>query len=366
MEGMKMNIYEKIANMMGEGHNPALVTILDSEKEPSLRGKKIIIDSNGPVYSELDNTATGIIAAQTTPLVEAGDNRLIELESDLSGSLRLFMHIYRTRPRLIIYGGGHVGAALCRIAAHLDFEVVVIDDRPAFANDQVHPTADRLICDTFDRAFQLLQPRPDDFLVIVTRGHRHDRFCLEEAIKRDAAYVGMIGSRSRVRAQLTELAEAGYSEETLAAVHTPIGLTIGAVTEAEIAISILAEIIQVRRKDSKAESIQVEVLKRLQELEESGTPAVLATIVKSLGSTPRKTGSQLIVYRDGSITGTIGGGCAEGEVRRQALLAFDQGLAKEYHFSLTADVAADEGMACGGTMDLFLELINGEDLMKEN
>jgi len=195
----------------------------------------------------------------------------------------------------------------------------------------------------------------NDYIVIVTRGHRHDRLCLEKVLEREAAYIGMIGSRRRVRAQLQDMAEHGFKPEQLARVHTPIGLPIGAVTEAEIAVSIIAEIIQVRRRVSSDEAIQSNVLQELVRIEKNQERAVLATLIKTLGSTPRKAGSQVIFYPDGAVVGTIGGGCAEEETKKEALHCFDTNLAKKMRLELTADAAADEGMACGGIMEILLE-----------
>ncbi|MCJ7806492.1 MAG: XdhC family protein, partial [Clostridia bacterium] len=239
----------------------------------------------------------------------------------------------------------------------LDYEIILLDDRPSFANQISHPHAHRLICEPFERALAQIEPSSSDYIVIVTRGHKHDRICLEKALGREAVYIGMIGSRRRVNAQLKDLTESGYSEEQLSRVYSPIGLSIGAVTEAEIALSILAEITRVRRSSSSDEAIQYEVLQTLVQLEESSEQAVLATIINTKGSTPRKTGTQMIIYPDGSLKGTIGGGCAEAEVRREALHCFDHGQTGQVRLKLTADAAADEGMACGGLVDIYLELL---------
>ncbi len=357
--GYVMPVYSQIANSLEEGKSIALATIIQGDGEDFIGGKKILCRCNELLFSEVSENAARRIMEKVDPLFAVGESGIIQTDNAKGKPVLIFTHLYKAQPRLLIFGGGHVGAALCRIAAHLDFEVIVTDDRPAFANETVHPAADRVICDRFDRAFQTLKPLSSDFVVIVTRGHKHDRACLEMALSYKPAYIGMIGSRSRVRAQLKDMVASGISEDELNRVHSPIGLKIGAVTESEIAISILAEVIQVRRSAGRDEGFQKDVLMRLLDLEQSGGQAVLATIISVRGSTPRKTGSQIIIERDGSITGTIGGGCAEGEVRREALICFDRSQPLEMvNFSLTADAAADEGMACGGTMDVYLELIN--------
>jgi len=355
---MQMSLYQLIDSMLNAGEKTVLITIMNAADNKSLSGKKIVTSNSGIVYSEVNESLANVIEKEVRLFLSKDVSFTVDVDTEHEGRLNLFLHIYNLPPRLIIFGGGHVGAALCQIASHLDFEITVIDDRPSFAAESVHPDADRLICDTFEGAFKEIKPKLSDYLVIVTRGHKHDRYCLEQALSVETAYVGMIGSRSRVKSQLKELAEAGYSNEQLSHIHSPIGLKIGAVTEAEIAISILAEIIQVRRGRSKDEFAQLEVLRALKTVEAEKRTAALATIVKTLGSTPRKTGSQMIIFPDGTIRGTIGGGCAEADVRREALTCLDRGTAEKYRFKLTADTAADEGMACGGTMDIYIELLN--------
>lgn len=351
-----MEVYQKIKTSLADGKAVALVTLLDRETVQGPAGRMVIGSEGELIYNQLDPAIADQVKARAVALMMKNQSALVSVGSDQEKAKQVFIHVFMPPPRLIIMGGGHVGAALCRIAAHLDYEIVLIDDRPSYAGKASHPQAHHLICEQFDRALEQLKPSPSDYIVIVTRGHQHDRICLEKTLDREAAYIGMIGSRRRVSAQLKNLAESGYSEEQLSRVHSPIGLSIGAVTESEIAISILAEITRVRRGISRDETAQNEVLDTLERLEAKDEKAVLATIINTQGSTPRKTGSQMIIYPDGRLTGTIGGGCSEAEVRREALLCFDRGQAGFFRANLTADAAAEEGMACGGTMDVFLEL----------
>jgi xanthine dehydrogenase accessory factor len=352
-----VRIYQKIKELLNDGKAAALVSLVYSDTDQSETGKMILSGEGELIYNGLSQAVTDQAMAQAVPLIIKGQSATAKVISGQGKEKQIFIHVFNPPPRLIILGGGHVGAALCRIAAQLDYEIILIDDRPSFADQSRHPQAHRLICDQFDRALDQLKPSSADYIVIVTRGHHHDRICLEKALGWDAAYIGMIGSRRRVSAQLKDLAESGYSEEQLNRIYSPIGLSIGAVTEAEIAISILAEITRVRRGRSTDEAIQSEVLQALGRLEEENESAVLATVIGTQGSTPRKTGSQMIIYPDGTLKGTIGGGCSEAEVRREALLCLDQGKAGRIRLNLTADAAAEEGMACGGTMAVYLELL---------
>lgn len=159
-----------------------------------------------------------------------------------------FVDVHRARPTVVIAGAGHIAVPLAQMAKMLDFRVIVIDDRPTFVNPARFPTADQLICDHFDKALRSLSIDPDTYIVIITRGHQHDVTCLRAVIRSPAGYIGMIGSRRRVRGVFELLEqEEGIPRELLERVHAPIGLDIGAKTPAEIALSILAEIVKVYR-----------------------------------------------------------------------------------------------------------------------
>ncbi len=151
-------------------------------------------------------------------------------------------------PKLVIAGAGHVGRALARLARDLDFRVVVIDDRADFASPERFGEGVELIVRDIAAALRDLPLDAGSYVVIVTRGHRHDQAALEAVIRRPTAYLGMIGSRRKSRMILRDLAESGVPDLQIERVHTPIGLPIGAVTVQEIAVSIAAELVQVRRR----------------------------------------------------------------------------------------------------------------------
>ena len=144
--------------------------------------------------------------------------------------------------RLILCGGGHVSLEVAHIARRLEFELVVIDDRPEFASRERFPMAGQVVCAPFLEALDGLGSRESDYYVILTRGHAHDRDCLEHVLRGKYAYAGMIGSRTKVAAVKAALEAAGIAREILDGVHSPIGLSIGAQTPAEIAVSIAAEL----------------------------------------------------------------------------------------------------------------------------
>jgi xanthine dehydrogenase accessory factor len=140
-------------------------------------------------------------------------------EDEKAGSL--LAEPYFPASRLVILGGGHIAKPLAEFGAKCGFSVTVADDRPEFANKGRFPTADQVICERFDRCFEQLRINRSAFVVIVTRGHRHDMDCLRQLLGLETAYTGMIGSRRRVRAALAQLAAEGYPKERLEAVRAP-------------------------------------------------------------------------------------------------------------------------------------------------
>ena len=154
--------------------------------------------------------------------------------------------------RLILCGGGHVSLEVAHIARRLEFELVIIDDRPEFASRDRFPMAGQVVCAPFLEALDALGSRESDYYVILTRGHAHDRDCLEHVLRGKYAYAGMIGSRTKVAAVKAALEAAGIAREILDGVHSPIGLPIGAQTPAEIAVSIAAELVWERARRGSA------------------------------------------------------------------------------------------------------------------
>lgn len=242
--------------------------------------------------------------------------------------------------RLIICGGGHVSLALAQIAALLEFEIVIIDDRAEFANASRFPMVDAVLALPFMDALDALGSREDDYYAIVTRGHSFDRECLAHVLRGKYAYAGMIGSSTKVHAVMEYLRGEGFTQEILDTVHSPIGLKIGGQTPAEVAVSIAAELVQVRSALGP---------KAVPPPTDSG---VLCTIVKKTGSAPRGVGAWMLVRPDGSIEGTVGGGAVEYQAVKDALELWKNGdgpIRKTY--DLTPNAAA-LGMVCGGKVDV--------------
>jgi len=271
---------------------------------------------------------------------------------------------FAPRPRLVILGGGHIAAPLTTFAKRLGFDIWLFDDRPGFANPAGFPDAHTVICDNFTNMSTRLQFTPYDYVTILTRGHKHDIFCLEALLNASELpqYIGMIGSKRRIAIVKNEVASRITHPERLEQLHAPIGLPIGSVTPEEIALSIMAEIVAHKRlgKDGKRAKkpqegcIDPDLLHWLAHRSEE--QAALVTIVHTSGSTPREVGAKMAVTAEGNIFGSIGGGCAEADVITRARDVIDQGNHLLHTIDL-ADTAEEDGMVCGGRMQVLIEAL---------
>ena len=166
-----------------------------------------------------------------------------------------YLEHIKPMPHLIIAGGGHIGKALAHLGSLLEFEVTVVDDRPEFASLNHIPDADHLVVQDIGTAMGEIKYGPDTYVVIVTRGHKHDSEALRSCIGSDAAYIGMIGSSHKVGIVKKQfLDEQWATREQWSAIHTPIGLDIASITVQEIAISIAAQLVEVRNRKLKADA----------------------------------------------------------------------------------------------------------------
>ena len=279
-----------------------------------------------------------------------------------------YLRNFRPMERLILLGGGHVAQPLCRYGADLGFAVTVADDRPSFANRARFPEAGAVLCDAFPNAIRQLAIGEGDYVAVITRGHRYDADCLRQLLAGPfPRYLGMIGSKRRVIALFQLLEEEGFPRELLDRIHAPIGLPIGALTTREIAISIVAELIQCRRKDTKRRSKETVLvtedvdLPLLEFLTCGDTPKALLVVLETSGSTPVKSGAMMAVDRTLRTAGTIGGGCSENAALTEARRIIGTGGRRCITVDMSNDVAEEEGMVCGGRMKVLIEDLGGAD-----
>lgn len=302
--------------------------------------------------------SAGLLQRQLAALQDCTATGFLTLDGQ-----RVFAERFGAVPQLVVCGGGHVAAALVKQAKLLGLPVLAIDDREEFAQQLRAAGADTVLCAPFAQALQNVPGGAETYFAVLTRSHAFDLDCLTLILQKPAAYVGMMGSRGRAALVRRQLLEAGLDSQRIGALCAPIGLSIGAQTAAEIALSILAEIVQVKNARPQTEGYPIALLDAMVQAENARTPAVLATIVARHGSTPRDVGAKMLILPDGSTVGSVGGGIMEYRVQQlaskmQAGEAAPCQLA-EYSASAKEDDAALA--ACGGSMNVFLQLLKEEE-----
>lgn len=292
-------------------------------------------------------------------LNQTRNNQTAQWAVDIDGTT--YTRIFRPKERLILLGGGHIAQPLCTIAAMLGFAVTVVDDRPLFANHPRFPEAEHIVCDAFPHAIETLNIHAGDFVAVMTRGHRYDADCLRTVLAGVMPqYLGLLGSRRRTIALLNLLEQEGFKRTRLDTIHTSIGLDIGALSIQEIAVSIAAQLVQFRRQGlnrrSKSCILTEETFseKVVADIVECQTPKALLLVYETSGSTPVKSGAFMTVDQNFQIKGTIGGGCSESAVLRDAFYLIGTGKRQSVTINMNHDVAAEEGMVCGGQMKVLL------------
>ena len=325
-----------------------LATVLDGPEQ----GSQVLLRGGAPVWPE---PLAAFWAGQLPALGRIGTSGVQEL-----GGTRVFVERFGTAPQLIVCGGGHVGAAVVRLAKLLGLPVTALEDRPEYADALRSAGADLVLCQPFEQGLSAISGGAECYFVVVTRAHSFDVECLTSILRKPTAYVGMMGSKGRAALVRRQLTEAGLDPVRVEQLHAPIGLAIGSKTAEEIALSILAEIVQVKSKRQQTEGFSPALLEALAQME---TPAVLVTIVARHGSTPREIGSKMLVLPDGRTIGSVGGGIMEYRIQQLAaeMLAGEKGAYQLAAY--TTDGKNDDAAiaACGGSMEVFLQCIQPEE-----
>lgn len=254
------DVFEEIVRIKQEGGKAALATLVSAKgATPREPGAKMLVLPDGTIIGSVGGGCVEAEVWQEAKKVMA-EGKPKMLHFDLTGRdaaegdglicggiMDVFVEPILTQPALYIFGAGHISFFIARVGKMVGFKVVVIDDRADFANERRFPDADEVIAEDFKSVFPRLKLNKSGYIVIVTRGHLSDEEVLEWAVGTDAAYVGMIGSRKKNKTVYANLMARGVSKEALDRVSAPIGLEIGAETPEEIAVSIGAQLIQVRR-----------------------------------------------------------------------------------------------------------------------
>ena len=259
-----MDIYEEIVALQREGRKGAVATIVNVRGSiPSFKSAKMLVRDDGSiagtigggcVEAEVWQAARDVIANEKPCSLTFDLNQDPKYDTGLvcGGTLEIFVEPVLPAPLLYLFGAGHVAFELFKAAKNAGFEVIVADDREAYANAERFPGARQVVTRDFNEAMAELSPRESAYIVIATRGHRDDMRILRWAVQTPAHYIGMVGSRRKAITVMRELIAEGLKPELFDRVHSPVGLDIGAVTPEEIAVSIMAELIGIRRHAERA------------------------------------------------------------------------------------------------------------------
>jgi xanthine dehydrogenase accessory factor len=254
-----MDVYDELIRLRRLGQKCALATIVQVRGSiPSFESAKLLVREDGSmigtigggcVEAEVWNAAREVMETEKPKHMSfnlgqdaAYDNGLI-----CGGQLDVFVEPVIPSPRAIIFGAGHISKSLCKVASLAGFSTTIVDNRDSFANRERFPEADEIFAEEYEDVFPKLSIHESTYLIIVTRGHRDDMRVLRWAATTPARYVAMIGSKRKVLSVVKELEKDGLSREQLDRIYAPMGLEIGAISPEEIAISVAAEMIAVRR-----------------------------------------------------------------------------------------------------------------------
>lgn len=243
-----VQIFKKTIDVINRGGSGILATVVDSDQWHPTNIPKMFLRSDG----EKTGSLLGILELEESLLLRMDEFThmkkpgLINCRDMESNILRIFIEPVISDPILYIFGGGHISRNVVPIAAKVGFKTVVIDDRPDIAHPDNFPDAAEVLNYSFEGIVEKLDIMESSYMLIVTRGHAHDKTVLAQALRTNAGYIGMIGSKRKIAIIYEKLLDEGFTEKDLERVYSPVGLPIGAETPEEIAVSIVSELIKVR------------------------------------------------------------------------------------------------------------------------
>jgi xanthine dehydrogenase accessory factor len=258
-----VDLFEEIVRMRRAGQRAALATIVHTNGSiPSYESSRMLVREDGSIVGTIGGgcvEAEVWAAAKDVMQKESPRKMVFNLNNEASydnglicgGTLEVFVEPILPQPMLYLFGGGHVSMAVAKAASAAGFGIAVVDDRESFANKERFPMAQEIYA-SYEDAFERIHPNASSYLVIVTRGHKEDMRVLGWAVRTDARYLGMIGSKRKVLSVYKALGNDGYKPEEFDHVYAPMGLEIGALSPEEIAVSIAAELVAVRRSAPNA------------------------------------------------------------------------------------------------------------------
>ncbi|NLB33159.1 MAG: xanthine dehydrogenase [Tissierellia bacterium] len=340
-----MGFFEEL-NKIDRNEENIVITIISENN----RGNKLLLSDKKKVYTNNDSYDWDRVMEY---IPSDKKSRVVCFDQ-----VKAYYEFIGQSYNVVVCGAGHISMSIIKMCKLLNLNVTVIDDRIKFTNDAINAGADKVICESFEKALSGIRGSKSTFFIIVTRGHRYDQTCLENIIIKENAYIGMIGSKVRVKKVLDYLADKGIDRGKLDKIYTPIGLDIGAETPAEIAVAIIAEIIQVKNKGINSNEYSQEIIEGILNEKYKNMKKALVTIVSRRGSAPREVGTKMLIMKDGTMIGTIGGGCVEANIMQAAFSSIDNQEYQLVQVDMTGREAEEEGMVCGGIVEIFVEPIN--------
>jgi xanthine dehydrogenase accessory factor len=244
---MEIDIFDEIQRLRRLGQKAVLATIVRMDSAASFRTSKMLIRDDGSAMGSIGggSVETAVWTA-AQEVIREEKSRLMKFDK-----VEIFIEPVLPAPKLIIFGAGHIANQVSKIATIAGFKSIIVDNGPQYANKERFPEAEAIYAHAFDEAFAEIEPDENTYLIIVTRDNQDDEHVLRWAVQTDARYIGMIGSKRKVRTIADRLERDGIPSERLKRVNMPIGLDIGAVLPEEIAVAIVAEIIHNRRAGFK-------------------------------------------------------------------------------------------------------------------
>src|SRR5262245_679904 len=260
---MEVDIFVEIQRLRTEGRKAALATIVQIRGSvPSFQSAKMLVRDDGStlgsvgggcVEAEVWAAAQDVLREEKSRVMsfDLTDESMAESGLICGGKLEIFIEPILPTPRMVIFGAGHISTQVSKIAAISGFRTTIVDNRPVYANAERFPEAEAIFSESFEEAFERIVPNENTYIVIVTRGHQEDQNVLRWAVQTNARYVGMIGSKRKIRSIADQLETEGISRERLERIFMHIGIDICAVLQEGIRVHIIETVVHVRRAGFK-------------------------------------------------------------------------------------------------------------------
>jgi xanthine dehydrogenase accessory factor len=257
------DIYDQLKQLRDKNMPAALVTVIATKgSTPRDTGTKMIICGDGKVFGTIGGSAVeAIVIEEARECLKKNLTKKVWHDLDdknnadtgmiCGGKMEFFIEPLMTAPHLFIFGGGHVALPLSRFASMVGFSYTIVEDRQDFASIERFPNANEIIRVTSEEIDQKIKISASDYIAIVSRSHELDFLALKKTLKHDFKYLGLIASKIKKKQIFARLKEEGFKESAINRIHSPIGLDISAQTPEEIAISIVAELIQIKNNSGK-------------------------------------------------------------------------------------------------------------------